>query len=316
MLDFLSSPVLFPSDMDLPKLSAGATFKLPEPMNWADHDYYNTMVDKSMTSLTDLTKLEPVNENNMHVYAPFILDGTKRNTATHLGKAVTDGFADDHSKRLALLGLAQSMVQAYSLPFYSTPMNPGIIVGDKDDDEKQRGLLRANLRGALDVVEHDMQQNGHDSLYSSRKHQQPISNSFLSNECINGQWSWREEIVDVPDLVHSVCSSPSTHSLAEDRHPSTPVLLESGISYVDNDAPDEQQLHDEIATTLPMPSTISVTPSITSLQQHPQHDQNMKKPRSINKWMTKMKHATSIVKQDCVKSISSTSRKVCQWIKK
>ncbi|CAO3594798.1 unnamed protein product [Absidia cylindrospora] len=307
MLDFLSSPVLFPSDMDSPKLSSGATFKLPEPMNWADHDYYNTMVDKTMAGLTDLTKLEPVNENNMHVYAPFIIDDGKLNTTAHLGKATTGGFADDHSKRLALLGLARSMVQAYSLPFYASSMDTsGIVVENDDvDDAKQRRLLRENLRGALDVVEHDMQQNGHDSLYSGRK-QPTISNAFLSDDCIDGKWSWREEMVDVPDLVHSVCSSPSTHSLADDHHPPTPVLLESGISYVDNDTPDQQQMHDETATTA----------SVTSSLQYSQYDQNMKKSRPINKWISKMKHATSIVKQDCVKSISSSSRKLCQWIKK
>ncbi|KAI9302209.1 hypothetical protein BJ944DRAFT_270283 [Cunninghamella echinulata] len=41
MVDFLTSPILFPSDMDCPKLSCEPTYKLPEAVDWEEFEYTN-----------------------------------------------------------------------------------------------------------------------------------------------------------------------------------------------------------------------------------------------------------------------------------
>ncbi|KAI8085066.1 uncharacterized protein BX664DRAFT_338450 [Halteromyces radiatus] len=279
MVDFLSSPVLFPSDMDSSKLSAGPTFKLPEPANWSDYDYYNTTTDKSMINLTDLIRLEPIEENDlMHVYAPFL--PLNHTSTTVLQKAKLGS----QSQRLTLLALAQSMVNAYKLP--SIELN------------HEQQLLRANLRGALDAVENDMQQNATDCLFPS--HHRSLHSCDDDN---SDQWSWREELMDVPDLVYSNCSSPSSHSLVNDQCHSTPILLESGLSShmiidddVDNDEDDESGAQQSLTTAI-MEQPTCLSPV-----------KNKKKTKSLKKWMIKIKKAAT-------KSMVDTGSKVRRWVK-
>ncbi|CAO3596597.1 unnamed protein product [Absidia cylindrospora] len=305
MVDFLSSPILFPSDMDSSKLTADPTFKLPESTNWADHDYYNTMIDKSTASLTHLIKLEPVKENDIHVYSPFINTTMSPKFASVLNQKPATCVPDDddvYSQRLTLLTLAQSMAHAYTLPLPHIAdgiHNQGNTIHVYSYDEGQQ-QLRANLRGALDVVENDMQRNGQDSLYSLS--QQPngnVSDSSFYQDDIGDDWSWREDFINVPDLVHSVCSSPSSHSLVDDQQPSTPVLLESGISSHLDDSCSPQQMDTEITDTSNIPQQVH----------------GKKKNKNFKNWMIKVKQTTSTMKQDCIKSVSNTSRKLRQWIK-
>ncbi|ORZ12694.1 hypothetical protein BCR42DRAFT_419779 [Absidia repens] len=314
MVDFLSSPVLFPSDMDSSKLTADPTFKLPESTNWADHDYYNTMIDKSMASLTHLIKLEPVKENDIHVYSSFINTTLSPKIASVLNQKPATCIPDhnidnDYSQRLTLLTMAQSMAHAYTLAL--PPNSPGILHHQDntaaDEGQKQ---LRANLRGALDVVENDIQRNGQDSLYSfSQLPNGNVGESSFYQDDIGDDWSWREDFINVPDLVHSVCSSPSSHSLVDDQQPSTPVLLESGISSHLDDNCSPQQMDIEITGTL---SSSSASLSLSNI---PQQVHDKKRNKNFKNWMVKVKQTTSAMKQDCMKSVSNTSRKLRQWIK-
>ncbi|KAI8336673.1 hypothetical protein BC941DRAFT_427765 [Chlamydoabsidia padenii] len=181
MVDFLSSPLLFPSDMESSKLSADPTFKLPMAMNWTDLDYDNTPLDKPMTGWTDLVQLEPINDKGL----PLLLSDYLKTS-----DALSGGYNDNDSG-----------------------------YGDDNDDYNDKQMtLRAHLRGALAAVENDMQQNGYDRLYTCR-------------DTMNDQWSWCDELLDVPDLVHSISSS-SAHSLMDP----SPLLLESDISsHLDDD---------------------------------------------------------------------------------
>ncbi|KAI9318824.1 hypothetical protein BX666DRAFT_2026243 [Dichotomocladium elegans] len=67
MTDFLTSDIIFPSDSNEPKLSLYSTAKLPDPVDWAFHDYYSTALEKAhmpLHSLIDKPKLEP---NSQHL---------------------------------------------------------------------------------------------------------------------------------------------------------------------------------------------------------------------------------------------------------
>lgn len=252
---------MFPSDMDSPKLSADPTFKLPAPMNWADHDYDNAPLDKPMTNLTDLVQLEPINDKESYIYAPFLLDNYFKHTL--------------YDEKHAVL----SDPPLFTLPPLMDLRDDDSGYGDDDHDNSNNNVkqkaLRANLRGALAVVENDMQQNGYEHLYAPSR-------------CQGDQWFWREEMRDVPELVHSVCSS-SAHSM-DDPTPTTPVLLESGIS----------SLVDE--------TFVCVLPPYNA---QPLLD----KTSPGKKWLSKIKQVTSTMKQDCVKSVTKTSRKLGRWIK-
>lgn len=259
MLDFLTSPIIFPSDMDSPKLSADPTFKLPAAMNWTDHDYENAPLDKPMTKLTDLVQLEPISDKDSCLYAPFILDDFFKH-------ALND---DKHA--------ALSNPPLFTLPPLMDLRDDDSGYGDDDDDNNnvKQKALRANLRGALAVVENDMQQNRYEHLYAPTR-------------CQGEQWSWHEEMLDVPELVHSECSS-SAQSMA-DPTPTTPVFLESGISFLV-----EKNFVCGFRPGNPQPLPDMTSPG--------------------KKWLSKLKQATSTMKQDCVKSLTKTSRKLSRWIR-
>ncbi|CDH58438.1 predicted protein [Lichtheimia corymbifera JMRC:FSU:9682] len=55
--DFLASDIVFPSDSNEPKLSVNHASKLPDPVDWAFHDYYSTALEKSYTPMHSLTDI-------------------------------------------------------------------------------------------------------------------------------------------------------------------------------------------------------------------------------------------------------------------
>ncbi|KAI8088977.1 uncharacterized protein BX664DRAFT_331893 [Halteromyces radiatus] len=137
-IDFLSSDIEFPCDSNEPKLSASPCTKLPEPVDWAFHDYYSTVLEKAFTpinGITDITHLEPVRNE---VAPPNYLKDWK-----HPSVFTVEDKQDDQAVVVVLTNTIQP-------PPQPQPQN----------------TLRAALRGALDLVEIDMQRNMHDSLLS------------------------------------------------------------------------------------------------------------------------------------------------------
>lgn len=172
--DFLSSDIVFPSGSNEPKLCAAT--QLPEPIDWAFHDYYSTACEKAFTpiqSLTDLRKLEPC------------------------------PVSSSSSKVDSLLVVLSSKAAA-------APVRT----------EQQH--LRAALRGALEIVENDMQDNHHLTRLSS----------IHKDNC-----AWKEELLndfsrgggDDDDLLlpADVVPSPAYDSIHEN-----PVLLDSSSSSI------------------------------------------------------------------------------------
>lgn len=156
-VDFLSSDIVFPSDSNEPKLSMGMT-KLPEPVDWGFHDYYSTACEKSfnpLQSLTDLRKLEPVTEDKA---------STKQHLVTLQEKLTPQQ--------------QQSLV--FALSTKSRPLPP--TVPEPNDPQKD---LRAALRGALEVVGNDLQDN-HLSRLSTR----PVGKSKQSDD-----WTWKDDLL-------------------------------------------------------------------------------------------------------------------------
>ncbi|KAI7880040.1 hypothetical protein K492DRAFT_178150 [Lichtheimia hyalospora FSU 10163] len=133
--DFLASDIVFPSDSNEPKLSVNYTSKLPDPVDWAFHDYYSTALEKSYTPVHSLT--------------------------------------DIHN------------VPAYPIPLPTTTKNPQAL----NNNEAQH--LRAVLRGALEVVANDMEQNHHKAGVCIKT----STTTAFKNDDISC-WKWEDELMN------------------------------------------------------------------------------------------------------------------------
>ncbi|ORX55594.1 hypothetical protein DM01DRAFT_1334987 [Hesseltinella vesiculosa] len=239
-MDFLDSPLLFPSDMEHPKLSSDPTFKLPEAIQWADYDYdhqqlHHPLADKP--SLTSIFQLDPIPDPVAvsTAYASFLqLDISKGSLQQQ----------DQLPRNLPMLALMASLAQAYQPPMPSPKLH----------DQERTNELRAALRCALDIVENDMQL--HDvPMHAKHPHpHEPASAEALApsyhdhyQQDLLGELSWHTDLMDVPDLIScSTLSSASssftslldddldTNSVDDQPEPLA-LLLESDVSHASLD---------------------------------------------------------------------------------
>lgn len=89
--DFLASDIVFPSDSNEPKLSVNHASKLPDPVDWAFHDYYSTALEKSYTPIHSLSDIH--NESAYPSPSPITTkkqQGLNNSDAQHL-RAVLRG---------------------------------------------------------------------------------------------------------------------------------------------------------------------------------------------------------------------------------
>ncbi|KAI7870761.1 hypothetical protein BDF14DRAFT_1740948 [Spinellus fusiger] len=171
-IDFLSSDIEFPSDSNEPKLSASSLTKMPEPVDWVLHDHYSTVLERSRTSIqsfTDLYKLEPVKEDLAEKLF-FTSVGTKNLPLFELSDK-----QDEKAMLLALANHIKPVAAALSTP---TP--------DPSSD------LRAALRGALELVENDMQRNSMQDSHSTPP--RPV----LVTKSEQDHWNWKNELLQTP----------------------------------------------------------------------------------------------------------------------
>ncbi|KAG0173599.1 hypothetical protein DFQ28_001183 [Apophysomyces sp. BC1034] len=235
-VDFLASDIVFPSDSNEPKLSASTSTKLPEPVDWALHDYYSTVLEKSFTpihSLTDLCKLEPVmddpvNEKTMWKCPPL--------------------FTHKQDDQALILVLSNTLKQ---------PAFPSVT---------QQQDLRAALRGALDIVENDMQHNMQDNLSPIRQQQQQQQQTPLQEK----MWTWKDDLFQTSfglsgdqndfDFAGGRMPSLAYHPISEN-----PVLLDSSTtSRLSSLIHDEYMLPSSLGMTFePVSPTVVETEELT-----------------------------------------------------
>ncbi|KAF7728675.1 hypothetical protein EC973_005712 [Apophysomyces ossiformis] len=216
-VDFLASDIVFPSDSDEPKLSAGPNTKLPEPVDWSLHDYYSTVLEKSFTpiqSLTDLCKLEPV------------MDGLADEKTSWKCPPLFTHKQDDQ----ALILVLSNTLKQSSLPPVS-----------------QQQDLRAALRGALEMVENDMQHNMQDNLTPIRQQQQQQQQHIPMQE---KAWSWKDDLFQTSFGLSGgqdglVFADNRMTSSAYQPISDNPVLLDSNTT-----SRLSSEIHDEYAHTL------------------------------------------------------------------
>ncbi|CAO3622086.1 unnamed protein product [Cunninghamella blakesleeana] len=285
MVDFLSSPIMFPSDeMDGSKLTCDPAFKLPEPVHWEEFEF--TSLEKTYTNTN----------NNEMMYDDHQVQQEKQH------------YKLDYSQLfLTLLNNQHEKSMLFNNTFIYNDNN------DKKDHHLHDPLLKNNnisnaLRGALDVVENDMQENEFDKSYHLPSSLSTYGFNHLYYHHNLSSDNWRDDILESPpDLVYSPCSS-SSHSLLDGE--------------TDNDDDDifslnkDDQLIDSImmlppslpiATPIQMTTTdiTTTTAHVTELSpslQESHHSMNNKK--SLKGWIKK-----------ATKSMSSQSRKLYHWIK-
>lgn len=191
-LDFLSSDIVFPSDSSEPKLATGAVTKLPEPVDWAFHDYYSTACEKNtmpVHSLADYAPLDPVKDSDHDI-----------RTASTLAAGSQAGVPGSE-------GGATSATSA------------AIPVPPSEDHQK---YMRAILCGALETVNNAMQDN---HLTRLDKHTSTASANANSNHNNNTStlldkgWRWEDDV-----LFGTLAPSPLPESfLPSSPSPLTPV---------------------------------------------------------------------------------------------
>lgn len=141
--------------------------KLPDPVDWALHDYYSTAVEKAFVpihSLTDVRKLQdPLPEPTTNLVY----------------------------KKLQLPKQDFILVLSSNNPPAPLP----VIELEQEDHDRQE--LRAALRSALELVEDDMQRNNHLTF--------PVA-PVQSND-IKSSWSWKDDIIQDEIVSSSSSSS-------------------------------------------------------------------------------------------------------------
>lgn len=298
MVDFLSSPILFPSDMDGSKLSCDPTFKLPEPVDWEEFEF--TSLEKTYITNNDID-----NDNHHH----YLMNNINQYESMNYDHDQQHKL--DYSQLfLTLLNNNNNNIEfnQKSMIFTST-----FIYNDEVEENLHHQLLLKNnnnisnaLRGALDLVENDMQQNEFDKSYHISSSSTYGFNDLYYHNNLSSD-NWRDDILDSPpDLVYSLCSS-SSHSLVDGNTDD-----DESLSLNNND----DQFNEPIMMLLSSsssPLSNTVTP-ITTTEPFPlsvqvdHRSKNNKKNKSLKSWIKKsMKQAT--------KSMSSQSRKLYHWIK-
>ncbi|ORZ24680.1 hypothetical protein BCR42DRAFT_403433 [Absidia repens] len=274
-IDFLSSDIEFPCDSNEPKLSSSPCAKLPESVDWTFHDYYSTVLEKAFTpiqSITDIKHLEPVKENTA---PPNYLKDWKDSSIFKIH--------DKQDDQAVVFVLANTIQSSPSLP----------------QPPSQQDNLRAALRGALDLVESDMQKNMCDALRPST----PSSGNLQRRSNKDHYLTWKDDILaetlhigtldqdlwddDDDDMLRLDVSPPYR---AVDENPIIDSSLPSRISYImplsssahniqSSQAPSAHPLpqHQEIQT--PTANTPSLSPS-TSLSPIPSESASLSPPPS------------------------------------
>ncbi|KAI9030147.1 hypothetical protein CLU79DRAFT_831866 [Phycomyces nitens] len=310
-LDFLSSDIVFPSDSNEPKLSASSLKKMPEPVDWALHDYYSTVLEKAHTpiqSLTDLCKLEPVKD-----------ELTEKAFYASVGsKALPFFLHENQDEKAIILALASHLKPAAAAALVAaTPMLP-----DPQSD------LRAALCGALELVENDMQRNVHDTFL-------PLQ--VLDTKQKRDSWNWKNEMLQ--NKLHSPVNLKQTREIQPwedsefvfktDYHypqsPSpvfakideNPVLLDSSISsalssaiYEDDFIPPQTVISSSSSASVVFPVTQEpkeeevLAPIVVQLEPIPEP---VAKTAKVNAWKNFVEKVKNITKPKA----KETSTKKC-----
>lgn len=216
-IDFLSSDIEFPCDSNEPKLSASPCTKLPESVDWSFHDYYSTILEKNFSpihSITDIRHLEAVGEE---VAPPIYLQDWKN-----------PSLFSEHDKQ-------DDQAVVFVL---TNTIKPPVIMPPSTPQQSKQNNLRAALRGALDLVETDLQKNMQDSLQTPPMKRRPtMDHQYLS---------WKDDILtetlhmgaldqdlwdddDEDDILRSD-ASPAYHAI--DENPIIDSSLPSRISSI------------------------------------------------------------------------------------
>ncbi|KAL0087158.1 hypothetical protein F4703DRAFT_1793364 [Phycomyces blakesleeanus] len=276
-LDFLSSDIIFPSDSNEPKLSASSLKKMPQPVDWALHDYYSTVLEKAHTpiqSLTDLCKLEPVTSDEMTEKAFYASVGSK------VAALPFFSLSQKQDEKAIILALASHLKPVAAALAKSATPAPMMVMPDPQSD------LRAALCGALELVENDMQRNVHDTFL-------PLP-QVLDTKQKRDSWNWKTEMLQTKlhspvnlkqtrepqswendsdfgfadytnhNLLHI---NPNSPSLGFAKIDEDPVLLDSSISSAmsseistsDHDDHDDDQENDFIPPQTLISSRSSVS---------------------------------------------------------
>ncbi|KAI9323525.1 hypothetical protein BX666DRAFT_2022255 [Dichotomocladium elegans] len=133
-LDFLSSDIIFPSDSSEPKLATGIVTKLPEPVDWAFHDYYSTASEKAampLHSLTDYCNLESLQKSSSN-------GSGSGSSSSSSGSSSSSSNNNNNVKKTS---------------------SQGDQIGPSPPTQDHQQYLRAILCGALETVNNSMQDN-------------------------------------------------------------------------------------------------------------------------------------------------------------
>ncbi|CAO3594589.1 unnamed protein product [Absidia cylindrospora] len=295
-IDFLSSDIEFPCDSNEPKLSASPCTKLPESVDWSFHDYYSTVLEKAFApihSMTDIRHLEPVKD----MVAPL----------NYLKDWKNPSVFEVHDKQDD-----QAVVLVLSNTIQSAPPPP-----QQQHSLQQQNNLRDALRGALDLVENDMQKNMHDALCSPRQSANQLCSPFGNSSIFNKDHflTWKDDILaetlhigsldqdlwdddDNNNIIIQGDASPPYHTI--DENPIVDSSLPSRISSI-------MPLSSSQATSQPLPRNVIHIPTIpapsSSSSKSPntnspaQPSEKTNKHNSWNMW-NKVKQATyPLIKQ-------------------
>jgi hypothetical protein len=230
-IDFLSSDIEFPCDSNEPKLSASPCTKLPESVDWSFHDYYSTVLEKNFSpihSITDIRHLEAVGEQ---VAPPIYLPDYKN-----------PSLFSDHDKQDD---------QAVVLVLTNT-LKPSVIIPPSAHQQSKQNNLRAALRGALDLVENDMQKNMHNSLQTPP----PKLRSIMDYPYL----SWKDDI-----LTETLHMGALDQDLWDDDDEDDILRSDASPAYhaIDENPIIDSSLPSRISSIMPLSST----PSLRSRQQ-------------------------------------------------
>ncbi|KAI8332837.1 hypothetical protein BC941DRAFT_435526 [Chlamydoabsidia padenii] len=242
-IDFLSSDIEFPCDSNEPKLSASPCTKLPEPVDWSFHDYYSTILEKAFSpinNLTDIRPSEPVTQ------PPNYLKDWK-----HPSLFTVHDKQDDQAVVLVL----------------------GNAIQPPQQQQNNNNNLRAALRGALDLVENDMQKNMHESFKTPTTHR-PFGNSSVYNK--DHYLTWKDDILaetlHIGSLDQDLWDEDDEHDemmiRRQDASPAYHAIDENPI--IDSSLPSR------ISSIMPLSSSPQLT---TTTIQH-EHQQQLQVPVS------------------------------------
>ncbi|CAO3633673.1 unnamed protein product [Cunninghamella blakesleeana] len=183
-LDFLSSDIQFPNDSNEPKLSAAPGSKLPESVDWTFHDFYNTVLEKEFTPMENLTEikyLEPVKDDYLRDWKQpsiFAVQDKQEDQAVVLVLANT-------------IQTPQTNCMTMQQPNHSK----------KKNNNNNNNNIGAALRGALQLVENDMQHSMHDALKSPMNDHQQNDNYI----------SWKDYFFNTNLYNNNNSKPPSLH---------------------------------------------------------------------------------------------------------